>query len=140
MQPLAQNSFFRKIGAFLLLAAFLTASGTSSRAASISYKGGTGALSRKQSWNGNKTPVSTDIAVWNSTTVGTTNASLGANVTWLGIQIVNPGGAITFNTGNTLTLGASGIDMSAATVNFTLNCVVALAASQIWSVNGGRTL
>src|SRR3712207_4709983 len=110
-----------------------------SYAATITAKGGTGNLNRKQSWIGNKVPGSTDVAYWGSSSAATT-ASLGSSMTWLGILIANPGGNITINAGNTLTLGSSGIDMSSATVNLTLNCAVGLVASQTWSVNSGRTL
>ena len=108
-------------------------------AATITAKGGTGFLNSKKSWYDNKQPTSADIALWDSNSAATT-ASLGSNISWLGIRIVNPGGNITFNSGNTLTLGSSGIDMSAATVNFTMNCGVALSVAQTWSVASGRTL
>jgi fibronectin-binding autotransporter adhesin len=87
-------------------------------------------------------PTAADIAVWNSTVTGANTVALGANLTFGGLQIVNPGGAVTLAAGNTLTLGAGGIDMSAATQNLTLNAGVSTAAgtSQQWSVASGRQL
>jgi fibronectin-binding autotransporter adhesin len=108
--------------------------------ATITNKGGTGNLNRKQSWIGNKVPGSGDIALWDSNANGATVAGLGGNVSWLGLRITNPGGSVTFNSGYTLTLGSSGIDMSSATVNLTLNCAVSLGSTQIWNIASGRTL
>ncbi|HEX8281680.1 MAG TPA: autotransporter-associated beta strand repeat-containing protein, partial [Chthoniobacterales bacterium] len=121
-------------------AAVLLAFVASAGAATIAKKNSTGNLNSKQSWIGNKMPNSTDIALRDSTVTGALANSLGGNLTWLGIRITNPGGPITINAGSTLTLGSSGIDMSSATANFNLNCAVALAAAQTWSVNSGRTL
>src|SRR5207237_1564951 len=69
--------------------------------------------------------------------------SLGANLNFGEIQITNPGGPVTINAGNTLTLsGISGvgIDMSSATQNLTINCASTLGAAQTWTVASGRTL
>jgi len=71
--------------------------------------------------------------------------------------LLNPGAAITIQNGpgasgaavaNTITIGASGIDMSLAAQNLTISAdttngsslSTALSAPQIWSVNTGRTL
>jgi autotransporter-associated beta strand protein len=123
----------------VVIAAILCAA-TSPLPASVTAKGGSGLLSSKQSWIGNRVPGSADIALWDSTASGATTASLGANLSWLGIQIINPGGAVTINSGSTLTLGSSGINMSGATQNLTLNCAVMLGAAQTWDVTTGRTI
>ena len=125
--------------ACLALAAVALCSVFSAEAVTITAKGGTGFLNRKQSWIGNNVPTFNDIALWNTSSGGTT-AGLGSNMSWLGIRITSPSGGVTFNLGNTLTLGSSGIDMSAATVNFTINCAVSIAAAQTWSVNTGQIL
>lgn len=95
-------------------------------------------LNRKQAWSGNIQPGVNDIAAWASGSA--TTSSLGGNLSWLGIQILDPSSTITINAGGILTLGGAGIDMTAATVNFNLNCAVVLGVAQVWSVNGGRTL
>jgi fibronectin-binding autotransporter adhesin len=108
--------------------------------ATITKKDGAGNLNRKQSWIGNRVPGSGDIALWDANVTTATAVGLGGNVSWLGLRITNPGGSVTFNSGYTLTLGSSGIDMSSATVNLTLNCGVSLGSTQIWNIASGRTL
>jgi len=68
---------------------------------------------------------------------------LGGSINLLGLLLDNNmAGALTIgNTGGyTLTLGASGIDMSAANNNATLNCTLSLGAAQTWNVISGKTL
>jgi len=125
---------------FFLGAALLWLLGAAALGGTITKKNSTANLNRKQSWTGNKVPGSGDIALWNSTVTSANTTSLGGNLSWLGIQITNPGGTVTINSGNTLTLGASGIDMSAATADFNLNCAVVLGTSQTWNITSGRTL
>ena len=86
------------------------------------------------SWTNNALPGSSEYGVWDATVAApnTTN-SLGADMTWGGIKIINPGGPVTLAPGNTLMLNGvsgTGIDMSAATVDLTVNCDLTLAASQ----------
>src|SRR5205823_1748361 len=95
------------------------------------------------SWSAGVVPGSTDIALWDSTVTAANTVSLGADLNFGEIQITDPGGAVTINAGNTLTLnGVSGvgIDMSSATVDLTLNCAITLAAAQTWNVASGRNL
>jgi fibronectin-binding autotransporter adhesin len=109
-------------------------------AATVTKKNNTTSLNKKQSWIGNRVPGSADIVLWDATVTSANTVSLGGNVSWLGLRITNPGGLVTINAGNTLTLGSSGIDMSSATVNLTLNCAVSLGSTQIWDITSGRTL
>src|SRR5262245_38075893 len=93
------------------------------------------------SWVGGVVPTSSDIAVWDSTvSAANTTDTLGADTNWLGLSITSPGALVTINAGNTLTLGGSGIDMSAASQGLALACPVNLGASQIWNVGTGRGL
>ena len=101
------------------------------------------ALNLGGSWVGGNVPTSANVAVWDNTVQVNTNKILGGNLSWAGIQILNPAGTITIQTnsaGNILTLGASGIDMSLATNGLTLSNAVALAANQTWNVTNGMTL
>lgn len=103
----------------------------------------TTALNLTGSWVGGVVPGSADIGHWNSTVTGANTVALGAARTWLGVLITNPGGAVTVGTTTaTWTIGASGIDMSSATQNLTINSpvAVALGANQTWNVASGRTL
>jgi fibronectin-binding autotransporter adhesin len=97
-------------------------------------------LNLTTSWTGLAVPGSGDVAVWDSTVTAANTTLLGADLGWAGIRIASPVGLVTISAGNTLTLGASGIDMSAASQNLTLNNAVALGVAQIWTVQSGRTL
>jgi len=92
------------------------------------------------SWVLGGVPGATDVAGWDSTVQVNTNSALGGNLSWAGIQILNPGNGIAISPGNTLTLGASGIDLSSATASLALSNAVALGANQSWNVASGRTL
>jgi autotransporter-associated beta strand protein len=95
------------------------------------------------SWSGGVVPGSTDIALWNNTVTGANTVLLGANLNFGEMQITNPGGLVTINAGNTLTLSGvsgTGIDMSTATQNLTLNCAITLGGAQSWNIGSGRTL
>ncbi len=85
-------------------------------------------------------PGTNDVAQWSNVVTGANTAVLGGSVGYQGIAILDPGGLVTINAGNTLALGSSGIDMTAATQNFTVNAAVRLDAAQIWDVAAGRTL
>ena len=87
-------------------------------------------------------PATTDVATWNNTVTTANTAALGADLTFGGLAILNPGGMVTLNGPNTLTLGAAAtaIDMSAATADLSLNCPLALGADNIWNVALSRTL
>jgi hypothetical protein len=91
-------------------------------------------------WYGGTAPGAANVAVWNNLDQVNTTEPLGANLSWAGIQILDPGTPITISAGNTLTLGASGIDLSAATNGLTLACPLVLGANQTWNVTNGQTL
>jgi len=103
----------------------------------------TTALNVAGSWSGGVVPGTSDVPVWNSTVAAanTTN-SLGADTTWGGMVVRDPGGLVTLNAGNNLTLGAAAkaIDMSAATANLTLSCPLIMGAANVWDVAANRTL
>jgi fibronectin-binding autotransporter adhesin len=106
----------------------------------ISKDNNTNNLNLGSSWVGGNAPGSSDVARWNSTVDAANATALGADLSWQGIEIVDPGGNVTINAGNTLTLGSAGIDMSNATANLTINSGVTLGASQTWSVASGQLL
>jgi len=96
------------------------------------------------SWTGGTAPASStlDIAQWDSTVTGANTTKPAANLSWRGIIITNPGGAVTINANSStnITLGAAGIDMSASTRNLTINCPLVLSAAQTWNVAYLHTL
>jgi autotransporter-associated beta strand protein len=99
-------------------------------------------LNLDASWLLGTAPTAGDVAVWNSTVTGANSTLLGADLSWGGIRVADPAGAITIQAGNTLTLGKSGIDLSAATQDLTIGADLALLgnATQTWSVASGHTL
>jgi len=97
-------------------------------------------LNATGSWACATVPTSTTNATWESTVTGANTTSLGGNVSCLGVVISNPGGLVTINSGSTLSIYSGGIDMSASTQSFTMNCAAALAANQSWTVNTSKTL
>lgn len=97
------------------------------------------------SWTGGTlTPTSADVLIWDATVSGANNVSTAAPLNAAGLRILNPGGLVTLNSTvtNTITLGASGIDMSNATTNnLTLSGAGSiLSDAQSWTVAAGRTL
>ena len=114
-------------------------------AADILKTGVAGNLETAGSWTGGIAPGLGDMATWNSTSILTAAGNiLGANVSWQGLKVTNVTGALSI--GNTaantlvMTLGAGGIDMTAATQNVTITNAMTLGGSQSWTVAGGRTL
>lgn len=96
-------------------------------------------LSLGTSWD--TLPTSSDVAVFDSTYATVGNLNTGALVQWQGIEIINPGGNVVINNstiGQDVALGTAGVDMSAATVNLTLQRL-RVDASQTWNIASGRT-
>jgi len=98
-------------------------------------------LNQGTSWVGGNAPGAGNVAVWDSMVTAANSVALGAGTSWAGILVTNPGGAVNIPSGNTLTLGASGIDMSGATANLTIRSGLTLGAGdQVWNITNGRTL
>ncbi len=95
-------------------------------------------LAAGASWGGTA-PGSGDIATWTSASLGAA-LTLDSNTTWNGIAISGALGDIGITGAGTLTLGASGIDLSSTTRNLTMANNLVLASSQTWNVASGRTL
>ena len=95
------------------------------------------------SWTNNAVPGPSDSAQWDSTVTTPANCTntLGASLSWNGIKVVNPSAAVNLNDSTyVLTLGANGVDMSAATVNLTLPKNVTANGNQTWFVRSGTLL
>jgi autotransporter-associated beta strand protein len=100
----------------------------------------TNVLKLGTSWSGGTAPGADNVALWNRTLIAASSVALGTDRSWHGLRIADPGGLVTIPAGNTLTLGASGIDMAAATQNLSIEANTLLGASQSWNVAPGRTL
>ena len=108
--------------------------------ADAAIKAATGStLNLTTAWTGAFVPVDPDTATWNATSL-TGAMTLGADLNWAGLIVNDPAAPLTFSGTQTLTLGSGGIDLSAATVNLTLNHPVILGQNQPWNVGTGRTL
>ena len=110
-------------------------------AATIVKANNTTNLDQPGSWGGaGGPPGSSDVAKWDSTVTSANTTALGSSLNWAGMLLLGTGGNITISAGNTLTLGASGIDMTAATKTLALNCTIALSTSQTWSVISTKSI
>lgn len=100
-------------------------------------------------------PTATDVILWDSTLATPANGTVGVGGNYIvgGLQVTNPSGPITITSGSiggspttsVFTIGASGIDMSAATQDLTINTTTlrlgpGTAATNPFVVAADRTL
>lgn len=124
-----------------LIAASLVGSPVSVFAATVSKLNNTSDLNLAASWAGGVLPGAADVGLWDVTVLGANSVSLGGNLSWQGVKVANPGGPVTINAGNALTLGTAGIDLSTAEQNLTISSGLTLGAGgQTWTVAAGKTL
>lgn len=125
----------------LALTATLFAGTFALRANTYTKLDNTNSLTDPLSWSTGVVPGSGDIAQFNGTGVyaATNGWTLGAPVTWSGIQVLAATNTVSIlNDGNTLTLGASGVDMSGASNNLYTYCPIYISTPQTWNVTNGR--
>jgi fibronectin-binding autotransporter adhesin len=130
-----------------VLAGILTAASVAS-AQNIQKANNSDALNQAASWIQGTVPGDANTAVFDNNDQVGLSVALGASMTWGGINILNPGGAITFpSDGNTLTLGTNGLSGGsmatlslAASQSLTINDNVALGTVQNWNVGANGTL
>jgi autotransporter-associated beta strand protein len=111
------------------------------------------ALNTGASWVGGVVPGPDDVMLWDSnfTAPGAiaTMSQLGGDLTVAGIKVTNVGGTrnaaattVGFQnttSANTLTLGASGIDLSTAFQTMTASSRILLSAPQTWTIGNSNT-
>lgn len=128
----------------LILLGLSVLCGTSQAASITKADGSAATLTNSAAWVGGVPPGSTDIAVWDSTVLAAYTLNLGATTNWAGIQILNPGGAVTItNVNTTLLIGGSGVDTSGGSQTLTLSCPVSLATNNVnspWNIVSGVTI
>ena len=111
--------------------------------AATATKAGTGTdLTQAASWSGGSGPgfpTSADIAAWTSSSLGA-GLTLASPGSWGGVSVSGALTDISITGAGTLTLGASGIDMSLSTVSLSLANPIALNGSQTWTVNTAKGL
>ena len=133
--PVSWLGFARTVSGIFAVLGLLP---SSSHAATCTKQNNSTALNLAGSWD--TLPGVADIAQWTSTVTAANSPVLGADLSWLGLKVVSPGGLVTLAAGNTLTVGASGIDLSTATQNLTLNVGLTLQGQQSWKAAAGRML
>ena len=143
MKPISATTFGSRHGILLsrcLLAVISAVFGLHAARAVVINKAATGTdLTIGASWGGTA-PGASDVATWNSSALGT-GLTLGSSVSWGGINVLNAASDIGITGAGTLTLGASGIDLSASAVNLSITpALTSLGANQNWTVAAGKTL
>ena len=129
----------------LVAAASLTGAALSASAQTAVNKANSyTSLSTPADWTGSVVPGANNIAVWD-TGAGTPSLEpLGTNLTFAGIQILNPLGPVAISNistnGNTLTNGTVGINMLQASQSLTMSNNVELNGPQYWQVGNNQTL
>lgn len=124
----------------LLAASMVVVFSSTASAADITKADNLDNLNLGTSWVLGNAPGANDVALWNSTVTSASSTLLGANLTWGGIKITSPSGAVSIGAGNTLTLGTGGIDMSGATQGLTIASLASLTnTAQTWHA-GNQTL
>nr|MDH4444654.1 autotransporter-associated beta strand repeat-containing protein [Akkermansiaceae bacterium] len=113
---------------------------STAHAATIAKANNSDNLNLTTSWTGSVVPGTADIAQWDSTVTDANTTLLGGNLSFAGLKVTNPTGAVTISAGDTLTVGTSGIDLSSATQSLTIGGNVALKGGQAWSAAAGQTL
>jgi len=94
----------------------------------------TSELNHGGSWVDGVVPGSGDVAVWNFTVTGANSALMGADLTWQGIRIDDPGGNVAIDGSNILTIGGSGISIGKH--NLTLDVPTLFSADSKLLLNG----
>lgn len=106
------------------------------------YSDWTGAISTSWATAGNWTtaPLAGDNVRFNNSSTANLSTVLNQNVNLNGIALTTPTGPVSIGGGNTLTIGAGGLDLSAAAQNLTITAPLVLGAAQTWNVAGSHTL
>ncbi len=126
-----------------VLAHILLAGCLSAGAAEIKKANNTEPLNTGASWALGAVPTAADVALWDSTVTGANSSLLNADVTWDGLKVTTPGGAVTIGGSGVLSLdgGAStDISLTSATRDLTLACPVSMSGTMTTDVAAGRTL
>lgn len=157
MKPKFHNVLCRALMPTIVTSLALSSFTASGADVSKSTAANTIALNVASAWNGGAIPGSGDVAVWDNTVSATnldtsvTLAPVGGNLSVSGIRIANVGGTANqtgLNSGiqlrnassaNTITIGAGGIDMSAATQAVILQSKISLTENQTWSIANANT-
>ncbi len=91
-------------------------------------------------WTPGIVPGATDSVKFDSSSTANPNTVLNQDFTLSGVTVLDPSANVSIGGTHTLTLGAGGINLSAATSNLAINAPVDLGSNQTWTVGSTRTL
>lgn len=91
-------------------------------------------------WSPGVLPATADTVLFNSSSTANLATVLNQNFSLAGVTLSTPSGPVSIGGANTLTLGAGGLNLSAANQNLTVTAPMILGAAQTWSVASGQTL
>lgn len=91
-------------------------------------------------WSGGALPGLTDLVIYNNTSTANLSNWLSQGFSIKGILFSNVPGSVSINSGNVLTNGASGINMTNVTQNLAITASLALGANQSWIVATNQSL
>lgn len=102
----------------------------------------TGASNASWATAGNWTnaPATGDNVRFNASSTANLNTVLDQDFSLNGIALVDPTGPVSIGGTNILTLGAGGLDLSAATQDLSITAPLVLGAAQNWNLAASRTL
>ncbi len=110
------------------------------QAAVVEKANNTDPLNTPASWVGAVAPTDADIASFDTTYATTGILTAGATIDWAGVKVGDPGGAVvvTNTSVNKIVLGASGVDLSTAADNLSIQHL-GVSAIQTWNIGADRT-
>lgn len=113
---------------------------TASAHADTIYKTDTTTLNTTADWADSKLPALEHLAQFDGvlSAANAANLSLGADLALGGLRFLALKGAVTLQAGNTLTLGALGVNLQGGYKNVTLNHDLLLSTDQNWNVQDGN--
>ncbi|MGH7978066.1 MAG: family 16 glycosylhydrolase, partial [Limisphaerales bacterium] len=89
-------------------------------------------------WISSQSPTATSDLTFSYLTTANRSMAMGRSYTVDGLIFLTSPAPFTITDPNTLTLGAGGVDMTAACTNVTLNVPINIASNQIWGVGLNR--
>ncbi len=104
------------------------------------YKAATNTdLTTGASWTGGIAPDVGNVACWTNTSLGA-GLTVNSAVSLAGLKVAGAVSDIAISGSGPLVLGTNGVDMSASSVNLTINTLVNLSANQTWNITAGKNL
>jgi autotransporter-associated beta strand protein len=91
-------------------------------------------------WTTGSAPAVGNAALFDSSSTANLATVLNQNFNLWGLTVTSPTGPVSISGSHSLTIGGSGIDMSAANHNLSISSPLIMSALQSWNIASGRTL